>query len=98
LIHVTGFWKGSEASFAPYNPALGKRMNTRKPLGQRTAMDPEGDPMKRVAKLGSDVKAQIGQKLRVLYGGIVNQGVPGRFDDLLKRLDDTEQQEGGPNG
>lgn len=71
-------------------------MNTRKPSGQRTATDAQGDSVKPVAKLSSDIKAQIGQKLRVLYGGIVSQGVPDRFLETLKRLDDDK--EGGTNG
>jgi anti-sigma factor NepR-like protein len=61
-------------------------------------MDAEGDPVKHVAKLGSDIKAQIGQKLRILYGGIVSQGVPDRFIATLKRLDEIDDREGGTNG
>lgn len=78
-------------------------MNTRKPSGQRTSMGPEGEPVKRVAKLGSDIKAQIGQKLRVLYGGVISQGVPDRFIETLKHLDEAEDneaedKEGATNG
>jgi len=61
-------------------------------------MDMKGDSVRRVAKLDSGIKAEIGQKLRVLYGGIVGQGVPDRFVDILKRLDDADPKEGGTNG
>jgi hypothetical protein len=41
-----------------------------------------------VVKLGPDIKAKIGMQLRSIYGEIVDQGVPERFVQLLKRLDD----------
>jgi Anti-sigma factor NepR len=41
-----------------------------------------------VVKLGPDIKAKIGMQLRSTYGEIVDQGVPERFVQLLKRLDD----------
>jgi hypothetical protein len=71
-------------------------MGTQKPPGQRTAMHAKGDPVRNAAKLDSETKAQIGQKLRRLYGGIVSQGCPDRFSEALKRLD--EKEEGGTNG
>jgi hypothetical protein len=37
--------------------------------------------------LGSDIKARIGQQLRALYSDVVNQGVPDRFSEILRRLD-----------
>jgi hypothetical protein len=42
-----------------------------------------------VVKLGPDIKAKIGMQLRQIYGEIVDQGVPERFVELLKRLDDA---------
>ena len=42
-----------------------------------------------VVKLGPDIKAKIGMQLRQIYGEIVDQGVPDRFVELLKRLDDA---------
>ncbi len=45
------------------------------------------------AKLGPDVKAKIGQHLRVMYGEIVDQGVPNRFVDILRRLDEPGSQD-----
>jgi anti-sigma factor NepR-like protein len=41
-----------------------------------------------VVKLGPDIKSKIGMQLRSIYGEIVDQGVPERFVQLLKRLDD----------
>ncbi|HXX08975.1 MAG TPA: NepR family anti-sigma factor [Pseudolabrys sp.] len=39
------------------------------------------------AKLGRDVQARLGQQLRAMYDEVVNQGVPDRFSDLIKRLE-----------
>jgi hypothetical protein len=41
-----------------------------------------------VVNLGPDIKAKIGMKLRLMYGEVVDQGVPDRFVQMLKRLDD----------
>jgi hypothetical protein len=41
-----------------------------------------------VVKLGPDIKAKIGMQLRLMYGEIVDQGVPERFVQIIKRLDD----------
>jgi Anti-sigma factor NepR len=43
---------------------------------------------KNVVELGPDIKANIGRQLRLMYGEVVDQGVPGRFVQMLKRLDD----------
>ena len=48
--------------------------------------------MKPVAKLGTDVKAKIGQQLRDMYGEIVDQGVPERFAEILSGLDDPNDE------
>jgi hypothetical protein len=34
------------------------------------------------------IKAKIGMQLRLMYGEVVDQGVPERFVEMLKRLDD----------
>jgi len=44
------------------------------------------------AALGRDVQSKIGEQLRAMYDDVVSQGVPDRFSELLKRLD---QQGGG---
>jgi hypothetical protein len=50
------------------------------------------------AKLGPDAKAKIGQHLRVMYAEIVDQGVPNRFVEILRRLDEPLENEGSKNG
>jgi hypothetical protein len=34
---------------------------------------------KSTVRLGSDIKARIGQQLHAMYSDVVNQGVPDRF-------------------
>ena len=45
-----------------------------------------------VVKLGPDIKAKIGMQLRLMYGEIVDQGVPERFVEIIKRLDDPNYE------
>jgi hypothetical protein len=42
-----------------------------------------------VVKLGPDIRAKIGMQLHLMYGEVVDQGVPDRFVQMLKRLDDS---------
>ena len=67
-------------------------MNIRKPSWQTQSMKLQGSEMKPVAKLGTDVKAKIGQQLRDMYGEIVDQGVPERFAEILSGLDDPNDE------
>jgi Anti-sigma factor NepR len=41
-------------------------------------------------RLGPDIKVRVGQQLRVIYGDVMDQGVPDRCAELLKRLDDLK--------
>ncbi len=64
----------------------------RKPSLQRKSMGLHGPESKPVAKLGNDVKAKIGQQLRLMYDEIVDQGVPPRFVEILRSLDDSNHE------
>jgi hypothetical protein len=46
---------------------------------------------KSAARLGPDVKARIGQQLHAMYSDVVNQGVPDRFSEILRRLDQADK-------
>jgi hypothetical protein len=37
--------------------------------------------------LNREIQAKIGQQLRAVYNNVVDQGVPDRFADLIRRLD-----------
>lgn len=45
------------------------------------------------AKLSTDVQRKIGQQLRAMYDDVVKQGVPGRFTELLKQLDEPSDKD-----
>jgi hypothetical protein len=62
-------------------------MNRSGPSQRKTKPDVRGSET--VVKLGPDIKAKIGQQLRLMYGEVVDQGVPDRFAEMLKRLDDA---------
>lgn len=40
--------------------------------------------------LDRQIQAKIGQQLRSMYDDVVDQGVPDRFVDLLKKLDGAQ--------
>jgi hypothetical protein len=44
-------------------------------------------------KLGSEIKAKIGQQLRAMYADVINQGVPDRFAEILRKLDEKSSVE-----
>jgi hypothetical protein len=44
-------------------------------------------------KLDSNAKAKIGLQLRAMYSDVVNQGVPDRFAEILRRLDERSSGE-----
>ena len=67
-------------------------INKRKPSGQKTPMEMQDPQLAPVAKLGPDIKAKIGQQLRIMYGEIVSQGVPDRFVEILRGLDDPDNE------
>jgi hypothetical protein len=70
----------------------GPQMNDReKTVGQQKPMETPATRSKKAdpkpAKLGREVQARLGQQLRAMYDDVLNQGVPDRFADLIKRID-----------
>lgn len=41
--------------------------------------------------LNAEIQARIGHQLRAMYDDVVRQGVPDRFADLIKKLDEAPQ-------
>jgi hypothetical protein len=64
-------------------------MNKRKAPRAQPYLDVELAP-KSTARLGPDIKARIGQQLRAMYSDVVNQGVPDRFSEILRSLDQAD--------
>jgi hypothetical protein len=52
------------------------------------SMKTELAPVNNDATLGREIQTKIGEQLRAMYDEVVEQGVPDRFADLLKRLDE----------
>jgi hypothetical protein len=44
-------------------------------------------------KLDKETQAKIGQQLRAMYDEVVRQGVPDRFSELLKQLEERDDKE-----
>jgi len=43
---------------------------------------------KRPTGLNTEIQARIGHQLRAMYDDVVRQGVPDRFSELIRKLDD----------
>ena len=65
----------------PEDPKAGPLMGPMEP-----PMEAATKPEKTTARLGRDIQAKIGQQLRAMYADVVDQGVPERFVELLRRL------------
>jgi len=64
-------------------------MKDRKPVRPGSPMNKtELAPVHNDATLGREIQSKIGEQLRAMYDDVVDQGVPDRFADLLRRLDD----------
>ena len=44
-------------------------------------------------RLGRDVQSKIGQQLRSMYDNVVSEGVPDRFNEMLRQLDEQNAQQ-----
>jgi hypothetical protein len=54
----------------------------------------EANQRKARGRLGRDVQGKIGQQLRTMYDNVVSEGVPDRFVEMLRRLDEQKSQKG----
>jgi len=57
----------------------------------------EANQRKARGRLGRDVQSKIGQQLRAMYDNVVNEGVPDRFNDMLRRLDEQKNADENSN-
>jgi hypothetical protein len=57
----------------------------------------EANQRKARGRLGRDVQSKIGQQLRAMYDNVVNEGVPDRFTEMLRRLDEQKNAEENSN-
>ena len=61
-------------------------------------MQTEVSQRKTRGRLGRDVQSKIGQQLRAMYDDVVSAGVPERFTELLRRLDEQKEKDKGVTG
>ena len=71
-------------------------MNEDDKSGRPGQMQTEVTQRKPRGRLGRDVQNKIGQQLRAMYDDVVNDGVPDRFVEMLRKLD--EQKNGDKEG
>jgi hypothetical protein len=64
--------------------------NTEDPRPQRLERQMDVQPEKGEPKLSRDIQVKIGQQLRAMYTDVVDQGVPERFVELLRKLEEGE--------
>ena len=69
-------------------------MNEDEKPGRPEHMQTEATQRKPRGRLGREVQNKIGQQLRAMYDDVVNVGVPDRFVEMLKKLD--EDKDGNP--
>ena len=60
--------------------------------GRPGQMQTELNQRKPRGRLGRDVQSKIGQQLRAMYDGVVSEGVPDRFNEMLRQLDEKKDQ------
>ena len=65
-------------------------MNEDEKPGRPGQMQTEVTHRKPRGRLGRDVQNKIGQQLRAMYDDVVNDGVPDRFVDMLRKLDEQK--------
>jgi hypothetical protein len=58
-------------------------------------MQTEVTPRKTRGRLGRDVQSKIGQQLRSMYDDVVSEGVPDRFTEMLRQLDEGKKEGSG---
>jgi Anti-sigma factor NepR len=47
------------------------------------------------ARLDRDTQVKIGQQLRAMYDDVVKEGVPERFAEFLRQLDERKDKDAG---
>jgi len=67
-------------------------MNEDDKPGRPGQMQMETTQRKPRGRLGRDVQNKIGQQLRAMYDGVVSEGVPDRFNEMLRQLDEKKDQ------
>ena len=65
-------------------------MNEDDKPGRPETMQTEVNQRKPRGRLGREVQNKIGQQLRAMYDDVVSDGVPDRFVEMLRKLDEDK--------
>jgi len=66
------------------------------PAGNPPGSNPPGNSNPtRPTGLTTEIQARIGHQLRAMYDEVVRQGVPDRFAELVRKLDDPSEAKAG---
>ena len=68
-------------------------MNEDDKPGRPGPMQTEVTQRKPRGRLGREVQNKIGQQLRAMYDDVVSSGVPDRFVDMLRKLDEQKSDD-----
>lgn len=71
----------------------GTQMNSAEGTKMNSAESPARG--KRPGGLNNEIQSRIGHQLRAMYDDVVRQGVPDRFADLIRQLDEPSQKPPG---
>jgi hypothetical protein len=67
-------------------------MKDLKPQGVQQDAAANSTRERRPGGLNSEIQARIGHQLRAMYDDVVRQGVPDRFAELIRKLDDPSAE------
>lgn len=67
-------------------------MSTRKPGQPSEKMHTDSTGDKPHSGLNREIQSKIGQQLRAMYDDVVQEGVPDRFAELLRRIDNPSDE------
>jgi hypothetical protein len=70
-------------------------MTNRKPEKPDATMHTDVIQRRGRARLDRDTQVKIGQQLRAMYDDVVKEGVPERFAEFLRQLDERKDKDAG---
>lgn len=75
---------------SPANPET--PTNNADSSGAENSMRTHMNSKKNEVRLGRDAQIRIGQQLRAMYDGVVNEGVPDHIADLVRKLGEQDDE------
>ncbi len=73
-------------------------MKDRKPPRPEGTMQVRSASVKSGPSLNREIQTKIGQQLRAIYDDVVDQGIPDRFVELLRNIEQDQEADPGERG